>query len=190
MLCYILVAEVGYMSGGAFLGNAAGTTGTMLHILADAAMTLTLFMALGNIAKRRGGHGFDRLHGLFASMPVTMAFFVFGALSMIGVPPFCGFYSKWYLLSGSLEAGQYQFMVALILSSLVNVVLFFRVFELAFFRKPDSPTMEEVDWTRLVPLGIAAAALPLIGLLTGSIVDFVIAPSLGAGPGQTLVSGL
>ncbi|WP_029896774.1 complex I subunit 5 family protein [Desulfohalovibrio reitneri] len=181
MLCYILVAEVGYMVGGSFVGNDTALTGTMLHVLADAAMTLTLFLALGNIVRRRGGQGPEQLDGLFSSMPVTMAAFVLGALSMIGVPPLCGFYSKWYLVSGAFEAGQFQFAAALLLSSLVNVVLFFRVFERAFFRKPPESGYDDVKWTRFAPLGLAAIALPLLGLLTGEIVDYLITPTLAFG---------
>lgn len=180
MLCCILVAEIGYMAGGVFLGNAAGMTGTMLHILADAAMTLTLFMALGNLAERRGDLSMEKLDGLFAGMPVTMAAFVLGALSMIGVPPLCGFYSKWYLVSGAIQAGQYQFATVLIISSLINVVLFFRFFERAYFGKAPTKGYDDVSWMRLAPLGLAALALPLIGLLTGSIVTYVIAPVLAA----------
>jgi multicomponent Na+:H+ antiporter subunit D len=180
MLCFILVAEVGYMAGGIFMGNETAMTGAMLHILADLAMTLTLFMALGNIVARRGGQGVDKADGLFANMPVTMAAFVIGALSMIGVPPLCGFYSKWYLISGAMEAGQYQFAVALILSSLVNVVLFFRILERAFFRKSEVKGYSDVGWSRLLPLGLVAVSLPLIGLLTGGIVKHVITPAIAA----------
>ncbi len=180
MLCYILVAEVGYMAGGIFLGNDNAMTGAMLHILADAAMTLTLFMALGNIALRRGGLGREQIDGLFENMPLTMVAFVLAALSMIGVPPLCGFYSKWYLISGALEAGQYQFAVALILSSLINVVLFFRVLERAFFKKSEDAGYADVEWSRLLPLGLVALSLPLMGLLTGGIVKYVITPALAA----------
>ena len=61
---------------------------------------------------------------------IARAFALVGALSIIGVPPTCGFFSKWYLISGSIQAGHYGFMVALLFSSLVNVVLFFRVIEI------------------------------------------------------------
>jgi multicomponent Na+:H+ antiporter subunit D len=176
MLAYIVVAEVGYMVGGAFIGNRMAMTGAMLHILADAAMTLTLFLAVCNIARKRGSLELSNLQGLFKSMPFTMAAFVLGAMSMIGVPPLFGFFSKWHLLTGALQAEQYPFMVALIISSLVNVVLFFRFFEVAFFEKPENnPGLLEVRWIRVAPVALVALLLIAAGLSTGLIVDKIIA---------------
>lgn len=180
MLCFILVAEVGYMLGGAFLINETALTGTILHILADAAMTLTLFLAVGRIVSRTGSSLIRNMDGLFSTMPLTMLAFAAGALCMIGVPPFCGFFSKWYLVSGALEAGQYVFAGALIMSSLVNVFLFFRIFERAFFGKPviaiNAPGKN--DWMQMVPLCFIALLLPVIGLFTGGIVQQIILPSI------------
>ncbi|MHC1790580.1 complex I subunit 5 family protein [Solidesulfovibrio sp.] len=175
MLCYILVAEVGYMVGGVFTGNRAGLTGTMLHIFADALMTLTLFLAMGNIARQRGKTGLDDMRGLFTTMPFTMACLVLGAMSMIGVPPFFGFFSKWQLLSGAMEAGRYGFMACLLLSSLVNVVVFFRIFETAFFDKPLETDAGGERWTRVAPMALVASLLIVAGLCSGLIVDKVIA---------------
>ena len=70
-------------------------------------------------------------------MPLTMAAFVVGALSMIGVPPTCGFFSKWYLILGAVDAGEWSYMGALIFSSLINAVLFFRVIEVAYYPDGD-----------------------------------------------------
>ncbi len=179
MICYILVAEIGYMVGGIFIGNRAAMTGAVLHIFADSLMTLTIFLAMGNIISRQGSSDMTKMKGLFKTMPFTMACFVLGAMSMIGVPPFFGFFSKWQLLTGAMQAGHYVFMVGLILSSLVNVVLFFRLFETAFFEKPDEPeaatTCQCERWYRVMPLAVAASLLVLAGLSSGLIIDKIIA---------------
>jgi multicomponent Na+:H+ antiporter subunit D len=184
MLTYIIVAEVGYMVGGAWLGNRAGMTGAILHIVNDALMTLCVFLVVGNIVYKVKGYAFEDLQGLFRKMPFTMGGFVIGALSIIGVPPTCGFFSKWYLISGAIQAGQYHFMVALLFSSLVSVVLFFRVIEIGYY-EPFSDhhghghdhhpePMGEAPLTMLVPLLIVAAGLVLVGLYTSDIVDHII----------------
>ncbi len=184
MLTYVIVAEVGYMVGGAWLGNRAGMTGAILHIVNDALMTLCVFLAVGNIVYKLKGYAFDDLKGLVRKMPFTMGAFVIGALSIIGVPPTCGFFSKWYLISGAIQAGQYAFMVALLFSSLVNVVLFFRVIEICYY-EPFSDDhghghdhhpepMAEAPLTMLVPLFIVAAGLVLVGIYTGDIVNKII----------------
>lgn len=191
MLTYLIVAEVGYMVGGVWLANAQGMTGAILHIVNDALMTLCLFLAVSAIASRAESLDFDRLRGLFRRMPVTMAALVVAALSMIGVPPTCGFFSKWYLLLGGIEAGQWLYVGALIFSSLVNAVLFFRVIEIAYFRTSEGdapvegpaaePVREEAPAMMLQPLVAAAAALIAVGLVTGPLVQNVIRFALPAG---------
>ena len=182
MLTYIIVAEVGYMVGGAWLGNRAGMTGAILHIVNDALMTLCAFLVVGNIVYKLKGYAFEDLKGLFSKMPFTMGAFVIGALSIIGVPPTCGFFSKWYLILGAIQADHYAFMVALLFSSLVNVVLFFRVIEIGFYEPfsdhhghdhPPEP-MAEAPLTMLVPLFIVAAGLILVGIYTSDIVNHII----------------
>ena len=184
MFCYIIVSEIGYMVGGVWLGNAAGMTGAILHILNDALMTISLFLAAGSIHYRISGLEFHQLRGLFHRMPVTMACFVAVGLSIIGVPPTCGFFSKWYLITGALQAGQYGFVGALLFSSLVNVILFFRVFEISYYGdmqhvhghgSPPEPRTE-APATMLAPLLILSAGLVVIGMATGTIVTNVIDP--------------
>ena len=182
MLTYVIVAEVGYMVGGAWLGNRAGMTGAILHIMNDALMTLCVFLVVGNIVYKVRGYAFEDLRGLFRKMPFTMGAFVVGALSIIGVPPTCGFFSKWYLISGAIEAGHYGFMVALLFSSLVNVVLFFRIIEISFYEPfsdhhghvSHSEPIDDAPLPMLVPLLAVAAGLVVVGMYTGDIVARII----------------
>ncbi len=189
MFCYIVVSEIGYMMGGAWLGNNAGMTGAILHIFNDAIMTLSLFLCAGSIYYRTHGLELDRLKGLFQKMPVTMACLVTGALSIIGVPPTCGFFSKWYLISGGLQAGQYVFVGALIFSSLINAVLFFRVIEISYYgdfedhhghhgHGASGEAIMDSPWSILVPLLIVSVLLIVAGLFTGGIVARLIQPMI------------
>jgi multicomponent Na+:H+ antiporter subunit D len=182
MLTYVIIAEVGYMVGGAWLGTRAAMTGAILHIVNDALMTLCVFLVVGNIVYKVNGYAFEDLKGLCRKMPFTMGAFVIGALSIIGVPPTCGFFSKWYLITGAIQAGHYGFMVALLFSSLVNVILFFRVLEIGYYEpfsghhghEHHSEPMAEAPLTMLAPLMIVAAGLVLVGIYTGDIVNQII----------------
>jgi len=184
MFCYIVVSEIGYMVGGAWLGNAAGMTGAILHILNDALMTICLFLTAGAIHSRINSLELDQLRGMFHRMPVTMACLVATGLSIIGVPPTCGFFSKWYLITGALEAGHYGFVAALLFSSLINVILFFRVIEIGYFEgaahghgHESSPgPRTEAPAIMLAPLLLLSAGLVVIGMVTGTIATAVIDP--------------
>jgi len=179
-ITYVLIAEVGYMVGGLWLGNRQGVTGAILHIINDAAMTLCIFLFAGNIYYRIKKDSLPSLAGLFRKMPYSMAAFVVAALSIIGVPPTCGFFSKWYLISGGISAGHYGFVAALLFSSLVNLVLFFRVVEIGFFEPFDAPhetgpiSRHEAPLGMLLSLLAVAAGLIVLGLYTGDIVTRII----------------
>ncbi len=187
MLAYIIVCEIGYMVGGAWLGNRLGMTGAILHIMNDALMTFALFLGVGNMIYRQKSVDLTDLRGLFGKMPWTMGGFVLAALSIIGVPPTCGFFSKWYLLLGAFEKGAYHFAAALIISSLICAVLFFRVFEICFFEPMphghenlhSHGIIEEAPVSMLVVSGIVSFFLIFAGLYSGTIVNTIILPFLG-----------
>ena len=190
MLTYLIVAEVGYMVGGFWLATGYGITGAILHIVNDALMTFCLFVFAGIIAYKTGSHNLSDLQGLYRKMPVTMAAFTIGALSMIGVPPTAGFFSKWYLILGAIQAGSYHFMAALLLSSLVNAILFFRVIEIAYFEprvehhhggETTENVLSEAPFSMLLPLLVAAIGLIIIGLYSGTIVTTIIQHSVPPG---------
>jgi multicomponent Na+:H+ antiporter subunit D len=192
ILAYVIIAEVGYMVGGFWLGNQAGITGAILHIVNDAAMTLCLFLTLANLDFRGIDDSFEGLRGVFRKMPYSMAAFAIGALAIIGVPPTCGFFSKWYLITGGLAAGHYGFVAALIFSSLVNVILFFKIIEIAYFEPfadhhhgghhgPVAVAYQEAPWTMVLPLLAVAAGLIVLGLFSGGLVNQIIHFALPAG---------
>ena len=190
ILVYIVVAEVGYMVGGLWLGNRTGIAGAILHIVNDAAMTLCVFLAAGSLVLKLKGDNFTALRGSFRKMPYTMSALVVGGLSIIGVPPTCGFFSKWYLISGALKAGQYHFVIALLLSSLVNVILFFRIFEIGYFEPfkehgahhgSSEAGFNEAPLAMVTVLLLVAAGLVLLGLISGQIMTHIIMPAIPAG---------
>ncbi|HSL60997.1 MAG TPA: monovalent cation/H+ antiporter subunit D family protein [Desulfotignum sp.] len=197
MLTYIIVAEIGYLTGGAWLANTAGYTGAVYHILADGLMTLCLFMAVGAIIYRTGQSTAAAMQGIFQRMPVTASVFLIAAASVVGIPPTCGFFSKWYLLQGAVQAGAWVFVAALIIAGLVAAVMFFRLLEMAFFGRledavsengtenphavPPKIRLEEVPLTMLLPLVISGAALFGLGIYTNEVVQYLIRWSVPAG---------
>jgi multicomponent Na+:H+ antiporter subunit D len=108
---------------------------------------------------------------------------------MIGVPPTAGFFSKWYLLLGAIDAGSYHFMAALLISSLVNAILFFRIIEIAYFEPrvdhhagdATEVAVSEAPYSMLMPLVVVAIGLIIIGFYSGTIVTTIIQYSLPAG---------
>ncbi len=190
MLTYIIISEIGYMVGGAWLGNKIGLTGAILHIINDAFMTFAIFLAAGNLAWRIKDLKIENLKDFFQTMPWTSGGLVIAAMSIIGIPPTCGFFSKWYLLLGGISAKEYFFVFSLILSSLLNTILFFRVFEKSWFEFPgnshdhshhEAVGVKEAPLNMIIGLLFVSVCLIVLGVYSGKIVNTVIVPFVSRG---------
>ncbi len=190
MLAYLIVAEVGYMVGGVWVFNYYGMIGSIFHIISDACMTLCLFLGAGLILQKCKTTHFDGLRGLFSKMPLTMTGFFVGGFSIIGLPPTCGFFSKWYLITGAMVSQRWEYLVALLFSTMVMVVLFFRLIERIHLAVSESgenlgkghgdlglskeqTRFSEGPLTMLFPLLAAAAVVLAIGVYNQEIVDLI-----------------
>ncbi len=180
MLAYILVAEVGYIVMGVSVGNREGFTGSVLHILNDSFMMVSLFLITGAIMYKEGHRNINNLFSLHKKMPITMGCFIIAAISMVGVPPTAGFFSKWYLILGAIDAQKWFFVAFLLLSSLMVAVAFFRIIQSTFFKPSENhnaheePLRDEVPFSMLLPIVVITVSLLIIGFLSGQIIDSLI----------------
>ncbi len=188
MLCYLIVAEMGYILMGVATGNRTGITGAVLHIVNDAFMMACLFTVVGAIHYVRGTRDLDDLKYLHIQMPLTSAVLVVGGLAVVGIPPLCGFFSKWYLILGAVEARRWGMVAVLLLSSLLNAIVFFRLIERAYLEVhpaeafvPDGGThlkvkLDSLPKGMIFSLLLLASALLFLGLFSGTIVKEIIYP--------------
>lgn len=182
MLAYSSVSQIGYVILGFSLVNAAGITGGVLHIINHAFMKASLFMVTAAVVARLGHRDIRRFGGLGRQMPLAMATFTVAALSMVGLPPTAGFFSKWYLVVGCVNAGKWPFVVVILVSSLLNAVYFFRIIERIYFTKRTDPTPGDQHVTTLrplpasmsAPLGVTAIAILVLGLGSWPLVEHVV----------------
>ncbi|MFH1141835.1 MAG: monovalent cation/H+ antiporter subunit D family protein [Chloroflexota bacterium] len=178
MLAYSSVSQVAYVALGLGLAIPLGLIGAMLHILNHAFMKACLFLVAGGVRYRAGVWEIPRFGGLGRKMPWTMAAFAVAALGMIGIPPTAGFFSKWYLVRGSIAAGNWAFVAVILVSTLLTAVYFFRVLE-KVYAGPSSPevaTGESGDppASMLVPTLLLAGAVLVLGIINSFIVSEVL----------------
>jgi len=138
MLAYSSVAQVGYIVLGIGFASTTGLTAAIVHLFNHAMTKGGLFLALGCVVLRLGSARLESLEGLGRRMPLTMFAFVFGGLSLIGVPLTAGFISKWMLVQAALEQDN-RFLAAavaavILIGSLLAIVYIWRVVEVAYFR--------------------------------------------------------
>ncbi|MEO1199574.1 MAG: proton-conducting transporter membrane subunit [Pseudomonadota bacterium] len=135
-LAFSTVSQVSYIALGVAIAGPVATIGGIAHLVHQGLMKVTLFFCAGNLAETLGIRDVTEMRGVGRRMPWTMAAFTLGAFGMIGAPPMAGFFSKWYLASGALEAGQAWVLVVLIVSSLLNAAYFLPVLWTAWFEDP------------------------------------------------------
>jgi multicomponent Na+:H+ antiporter subunit D len=191
MLAYSSVAQIGYIGLGIGLANPLGYIGAVLHILNHAFMKGSLFLVAANLRKKTGQSDIPRLDAsLRKKLPWTMAAFTVAALSMIGLPPTAGFFSKWYLALGAIDRGNWVFLAVILVSSLLNAVYFFRILEKVYLVPPAAQTtgedlhpeagtgrgslVGEESYPLMMPVVIISFSLLLIGLWNATIVKEVI----------------
>ncbi len=160
-LAYSTVSQLGYISLGALLATQSGVVGSAVHIAMHAVGKITLFFCAGAILVAAHKSEISQMRGLGRKMPLTMAAFFIGALSIIGLPPTGGTWSKWLLLSATLDAGQLALMGVLLLSSLLNIAYLLPIPLRAFFPadgSEESWQIKEAPLPSLIAIGITSTA--------------------------------
>ena len=179
MLAYSSVSQIAYVGLGIGMAHPLGLVGALLHVVNHAVMKACLFFVAGSVRMRTGHTEIAKLTGLGRRMPWSMAAFTVAALSMIGIPPAAGFFSKWYLLLGALEVANPWFVAVILVSSLLNAVYFFRVLENLYAKPSANETaVKRVDApaSMLAPTIFAAVVLIVLGLCNSIIVTQVLEP--------------
>ena len=135
-LAYSTISQLSYIVVGALLASSIASAGAALHIATHAFGKITLFFCAGAIMIASHKKNISDMVGLGRQMPITFAAFAIGAVSIIGLPPMAGTWSKWYLTVGALEADKLIVVAALMISSLLNIAYLLPIPIRAFFTKP------------------------------------------------------
>lgn len=165
MLAYSSIAQIGYMILGLSFDTVTGVTAGIVHLFNHALTKGSLFMAMGCVMFVIGSVRLEDMSGLGKRMPITMAAFVAGGLSLIGVPLSAGFISKWYLILAALEQGWWPIAMLVVLSSLLAVIYVWRVVEVVYFRlPPDGVEITEAPLSMIIPMLVLVGATYYFGI--------------------------
>ena len=172
LLAFSSVAQIGYIVLGISLGSVLGVTAGIIHLFNHALMKGALFMAMGCVMYRVGSVRIEKMAGLGKVMPWTMAAFVGGGLSLIGVPLTVGFVSKWYLVQAALAEGLWMVAAVVMIGSLMALVYVWKVVEVAYFQHPDPDhEIREAPLSLLVPTWVLVVASFWFGIDAGMTAD-------------------
>lgn len=174
-LAYSTVSQLSYIVLGMALLNPLGFKGGVFHIVNHAFSKITLFFVAGAIIVVTGKKKISEMNGIGRVMPFTMGAFFIGTLSMIGLPPTSGFWSKWYLLMGSATPELFLFSIVLISSSVLNAAYFLPIVYTAFFEQPsdDLGKVRKDSRFLIYPLLITSSVVVLLFLYPSIFLELV-----------------
>jgi multicomponent Na+:H+ antiporter subunit D len=171
LLAYSTVSQLSFVALGISLGSSIAATGGIVHLVHQGLMKITLFFAAGILAHTLGVREIRDMKGAGCRMPWTMAAFTLCAFGMIGVPPFAGFVTKWYVGVGAVDAGASWVVWLLVASSFLNAMYFLPILYNAWFDAPPTNWPKErtfpgaeTSLVLLLPTLFTAAAAIAVGL--------------------------
>ena len=160
-LAYSTVSQLSYIVMGALLVNSTALVGSTLHLATHAFGKITLFFCAGAILVASHKTKVSQLDGLGRQMPWTMGAFFLASLSIVGLPPMGGMWSKWYLALGAIDAGYVVLVGVLMVSTLLNIAYLIPVPIRAFVGKADDAggdiQIREAPTACLLAMGVTVA---------------------------------
>ncbi|MCX8159538.1 MAG: proton-conducting transporter membrane subunit [Candidatus Saccharicenans sp.] len=165
MLAYSSISQVGYIVLGLALGTPLGIAGALFHLFNHAVAKGLLFLNSGSIQHITGTRNLDELGGLGKVVPVTAGTNLVGALSIAGVPPLAGFWSKLVIIMALIQAREFGYALVAILASILTLWYYLLIQRKAFF----GLVAEKWRQVKEAPFWMSAAnvVLALVCILAG-----------------------
>ena len=160
VVAYSTISQLAFILLGLSCGSEMGFVGGLLYILAHSVAKAGLFLCCGIVEHNAHTKDLSRLGGMARTMPRTAAAFALCALSVMGIPPFSGFFAKYLVIAGAVDAGQPWIAVVFLLGAVMTVLYLLRLFAKVFLGKPIHPDVREGTGA-MVGAAVALAALSL-----------------------------
>ena len=193
LLGYHAVSQVGYMIMGIGSGSVLAFAGGLFHMINHTIYKSCLFLSFGSVEKKTGTSELDDLGGLGKKMPITFTCSLIAALSISGIPPFNGFFSKWMIYQGMFEkikdisqGYQIWFLICLVLAlfgSALTLASFMKFIHAAYLGKRPSTldNITEAPFNQWLANSLLAFLCVVFGLFAVQIpLNIFIYPSLPA----------
>ncbi len=174
MLAYSSIAHAGYMIIGLAAGNYDGIAGVIFYLAVYTFMNLGAFGIVALIEGREEANlELKSYSGLATRSPMLAALLAIVMFSLAGIPPFAGFFGKYYIFIAAIKAHLTWLAIAGVLSSVISVYFYIRVVVLMYFREPETEVTLERSNTGLAAVVISVLLVIVIGIAPGSLIGLI-----------------
>ena len=171
LMAYSSIGHMGFVLVGLASGTQEGVRGVAIYMLIYLVMTLGTFAFI--LAMRRGGVNVERtsdLAGLSTSNPVMATIMTIFLFSLAGIPPFAGFWAKWYVFVAAINAELYALAIIGVLSSVVGAFYYLRMIKIMWFDEPIG-AFDPMSGELRIVLGLSGAFVLFYVLIGGLVVN-------------------
>ncbi|NQS89912.1 NADH/ubiquinone/plastoquinone (complex I) [Patescibacteria group bacterium] len=192
LLAYSSISQVGYILIGLGCGNYWGLLGALFHLFNHAVFKSLLFLNSGAVEYSTGTRKLEEMGGLSKVMPVTGATSTIASLSISGIPPFNGFWSKLFIIIGLVQAGHFVMTGLTVLVSVLTLAYYLKVQKFAFFGtlKERWAKIKEVPKVMCASMIILAIVCIGAGIFFYPLMKIVLEPAVAVLQEGTKYSGL
>jgi len=164
LLAYSSISQIGYVLFAFGIGTPLAIMGGLFHLLNHAVFKSLLFLNSGAVVYNTNTREFEKLGGLSQKMPLTVSTAVVGSLSISGLPPLGGFWSKFVIILAAVQSGHYILAGVAVLASIVTLGYYMKFLKFTFFGKLRDSYKKVKEVPFFMCLSMIVLALLTIGL--------------------------
>jgi NADH-quinone oxidoreductase subunit N len=174
MLAYSSIAHAGYMLIGLAAGNYDGIAGIIFYLAAYTFMNLGAFGIVAMIeGKNETNLTLDSYSGLASRQPLLAAMLSIFMFSLAGIPPFAGFFGKYYVFIAAIKANLTWLAIVGVISSVISVYFYLRIVVLMYFKDAELDVKVEESNTGLLAVMVSVLLVIVIGIAPGSLISLI-----------------
>jgi proton-translocating NADH-quinone oxidoreductase chain N len=172
IIAFSTVSQIGFIFLGLSTGTELGAAGALLYILMHGLAKGGLFLCAGIVEQKTHEKDITKLGGLVKTMPITAACFLFCSFSVMGIPPFVGFFAKYFVITGAVVANQFWISATFIAGAFLTIIYLLRVFSMVFLGEAKGHLPQEGSFVMVS----SVVALSVMSLAGGIFINYLLGP--------------
>ena len=169
LMAFSSISQAGYIMLGVISGSAQGMTSLVYYVLIYMFANLAVFTVITIVALRAGKFTLEDYNGLYTTNPKLAFLMTLALFSLAGIPPFAGFFSKFFIFAAAFEGGFHLLVFIALINTIISLYYYLKIVKAMYINKSDEPiaAFRSDNYTR------ASLAICTLGIVVLSIASVV-----------------